>query len=317
MGCQRAAAVRGREAGSIAATAPIGCLAGSGRCGQLVRKTGGQRLFHAVADCQAVENRCVVASVRAFKKIAERIDLGLQPCRMRGGLALCRHGGVESRLAVRKRCFGGGKRRCRLFRIDLGAGQGCCRFACSRFQLVKRDAGKVLFGRSNAAFQIGGAVGQRLARACRGANLSGGIGKGSVGGICLLARAGKGGDGSLPLRRRLINLLLELSRLGLQPFHRVGRIAAKAFLARDVFAHLRLPRDHALYGIANPRLFAVELVTTDGKALKFRGAGDLCFPQFRQGGSLFGTCGGTGCCGLGAFRGERACGAKGIVAFGK
>ena len=108
-----------------------------------------------------------------------------------------------------------------------------------------------------------------------------------------------------------------MSRLGLQPFHRVGRIAAKAFLARDVFAHLRLPRDHALYGIANPRLFAVELVTTDGKALKFRGAGDLCFPQFRQGGSLFGTCGGTGCCGLGAFRGERACGAKGIVAFGK
>ena len=147
--------------------------------------------------------------------------------------------------------------------------------------------------------------------------LSGGIGKGSVSGICFLARAGKGGYRSLALRRRLINLLLELSRLGLQPFHRVGRIAAKAFLARDVFAHLRLPRDHALYGITNPRLFAVELVTTDGKALKFRGAGDLCFPQFRQGGSLFGTCGGTGCCGLGAFRGERACGAKGIVAFGK
>ena len=94
MARQRAASVGRDEAVGARTAAPIGCFAGSGGRRKLVGKAGCQRLFHAVADRQAVEDRRVVAAVLTFEKIAKRIDLGLQPCRMCGSLALCCHGGV-------------------------------------------------------------------------------------------------------------------------------------------------------------------------------------------------------------------------------
>ena len=79
-----------RQRSGIAATAPIGRLAGSGGRRQFLGKIGCQRLFHAVAHCQAVEDRYILAVVGTGQEIPKRIDLRLQPCTDTGGLALRR-----------------------------------------------------------------------------------------------------------------------------------------------------------------------------------------------------------------------------------